>query len=335
MNRKKFMQTFKDKSIKIEFFIKWEMLLLYIFIIFNLFFIFNNPYYLSSRSIFEASFIFIEQGIVALIMTFIIITKNIDISVASIMSLSSVSMAYLFKSGLNIWVSVIIGLTIGLLCGMINGVIITKLNMPSIIVTLGTYSLYRGISYAIMGDKAVTGFPSSFSYIGQGYIGGMIPFSLIVFIIFFILASLILHKTFFGRKVYAIGSNVQVAFASGILVKKIQLILFSISGFISGLAGILLTSRIGNTRPSIALGFEFVIITIVILGGISFSGGVGNMLGVMFSLILIASIRYGLGLYNITGEMMLVVTGSLLIGSILLNNILKNILSKKLLKIHK
>jgi len=327
------MEIIKNKSVKLDFFIKWEMLLLYIFIIFNVVFIFDNPYYLNGRNFLEVSFLFMEQGILALITAFIIITKNIDLSIASTMSLSSVVMGYLFNTGLNIWIAVIIGLVVGLVCGFLNGIIITKLNMPSIIVTLGTYTLYRGISYIILGDSNIIGFPKSFLFIGQGYIGGVFPFPLMVFLIIFVIAALILHKSSFGRMIYAMGLNVNTAFASGVPVKRIQLILFSASGFLSALAGIFLTARIDNTRPSIALGYEFLIITTVILGGVLMSGGVGGMAGVFISIVLIACIRYGLGLYNITPEMMLVVTGSLLIGSLLLNNALNNILNRRLLRI--
>lgn len=316
----------KRLSIKSTF-LKWEWLLVGLFIVFNIIIIPITPYYLDVRNIFDMTFIFIEKGLVALIMTFIIITGNIDLSVASMMSLSSVVMATTYQAGINIWVAAIVGILVGALCGFLNGFIITRLGLPAIIITLATYSLYRGISYVILGDQAVSGFTQKFSYLGQGYVGNSpVPFALVVFILLAIIAAMVLHKTVFGRMVYAIGFNEKAALASGIPVNKVKLLLFTLSGVMSGIAGMFITSRIGNTRPNIATGFELEIITIVILGGVMITGGIGNMWGVLISLILIGTIRYGLGLHNVPGQVMVVVTGSLLIISILINNIMQRFL---------
>lgn len=307
------------------FFSRWETMLFLIFLIFNIIMSFITPYYLNAQSILDMTFIFMEKGLVALIMTLIIITGNIDLSVASIMSLSSVVMAVSFQSGINIWLSVLIGVLAGTFCGFLNGFIVTRLSLPSMIITLATFSFYRGISYVILGDKAVSGFTDKFTYLGQGYIGSTkIPFPLVVFIVMAIIFSLILHKTFMGRMIYAIGWNENACFASGIPVKKIKLILFTISGFISSMAAMFLTARIGNTRPNLATGFELEIITIVILGGVMISGGIGNMPGVIISIFLIGTIRYGLGLNNVPGQIMLIISGALLILSILINNAIKS-----------
>jgi rhamnose transport system permease protein len=181
----------------------------------------------------------------------------------------------------------------------------------------------------ILGDEAVSGFTEKFAYLGQGYIGNTyFPFPLVIFLALAVILGLVLHKTVFGRMIYAMGWNENACFASGIQVNRIKLLLFALSGTISGIAGVFITSRIGNTRPNIATGFELEIITIVILGGVLISGGVGNMWGVFISIILIGTIRYGLGLNNIPGQVMLVITGSLLIGSILLNNLIKKFLNE-------
>jgi rhamnose transport system permease protein len=311
-------------------FMQWEFLLLLIFLVFNTIMSQTSPYYLNTWNLFDMTFIFSEKAIVAMIMTFIIITGNIDISVASIMGLSSVSMAALFAGGANIWVAVLFGLAIATLCGLLNGLIITKLELPSMIITLAMFSFYRGIAYVILGDQAVSGFPKSFSYLGRGYIGDSpVPFVLVVFLILAIIMGLILHKTRFGRMLYSIGWNEQTCFASGIPVKKIKLLLFTLSGLFSGVAAMFLTSRIGNTRPNIATGFELEIITIVILGGVMITGGVGKMWGVVLSIFLIGTIRYGLGLHNVPGQFMLLVSGALLILSILINNIIKRYVTLK------
>ena len=326
------LSTKKQFSLK-SLLIQWEFLLFVIFLVFNIVMSQTTPYYLNVWNIFDMTFIFSEKAIVALIMAFIIITGNIDISVASMMGLSSVSMAVLFQAGLNVWVALLIGVGIGTFCGFLNGLIITRLELPAIIITLAMFSFYRGIAYVILGDQAVTGFPQSFSYLGQGYIGDTpVPFVLVFFLVLALIMGLILHKTRFGRSLYAIGWNEKTAYASGIPVKKIKLLLFTLSGLFAAVASMFLTSRIGNTRPNIATGFELEIITIVILGGVMITGGVGKMWGVILSIFLIGTIRYGLGLHNVPGQFMLIVAGSLLIMSILVNNVIKQYVAVKSLK---
>ena len=328
------MTTTKKKRASIKsLFTQWEFLLLVLFLAFNIVMGMTTDYYLDVWNLFDMTFVFSEKAIVALIMAFIIITGNIDLSVASIMGLSSVTMAVSFQAGLNIWVAVCIGLAVGTLCGFINGLIITKLELPAIIITLATYSFYRGIAYVILGDQAVSGFPKSFSYLGRGYIGDTpVPFVLVVFMALAIIMGFILHKTRFGRTIYALGWNEQTCYASGIPVKKIILLLFTLSGVFAAVAGLFLTARIGNTRPNIATGFELEIITIVILGGVMITGGIGKMWGVVLSIFLIGTIRYGLGLHNIPGQFMLIIAGSLLIISILVNNAIKQYVTVSSLK---
>jgi rhamnose transport system permease protein len=301
--------------------VQWEVMLLALFLVFNLYMSLTTPHYLNVRNLFDMTPTFSEKAIVALVMTFIIITGNIDISVGSIMALSSVTMAALFDSGLNVWAAALAGICVGTACGVLNGLVITKLRISAVIVTLATFSLYRGIACVILGDQAVSGFPESFSYLGCGYLGGIVPLVLVVFVILAVIMGLVLHKTTFGRTVYAIGSNERTCHASGIRVRRITLLLFALSGCMSAVAAMFLTARIGNTRPNIAKGFELEIITIVILGGVMITGGVGRMWGVILSIFLVGTIRYGLGLHNVPGQLMLIVIGSLLIVSILVNNV--------------
>ena len=323
----------KTQAYSKTLFIQWEFLLLLLFLGFNLVMSLITPNYLNVSNLFDMTFIFAEKAIVALIMTFIIITGNIDLSVASIMGLSSVTMAVLFQAGVNIWLAVLLGVGVGTFCGWLNGFIITKLELPSMIITLATFSLYRGIAYVILGDQAVTGFPQAFAYLGGGYLGNTpVPFVLVVFIALAIVAGLILHYTRFGRMIYALGWNERTCYASGIPVKRMKLVLFTVSGFLSALAAMFLTARIGNTRPNLATGFELEIITIVILGGVMITGGVGKLWGVILSIFLIGTIRYGLGLHNIPGPFMLVVAGGLLILSILVNNLIKEYVEARSLR---
>jgi rhamnose transport system permease protein len=317
-----------------SFVVQWEFILLLIFILFNFAMSFTHSNYLRITNLFDTTFIFSEKALVALIMTFIIVTGNIDISVASMMGLSSVVLATLFRAGMNIWLASLVGLGVGTFCGFLNGFIITRVRLPALIITLANFSFYRGIAYVILGDEAVSGFPESFLYLGRGYIGNSpVPFILVFFIVLAVIAGVILHRTRFGRTIYAMGWNENTCYASGIPVDRIKLLLFTVSGFMAGLAAVFITSRIGNTRPNIATGFELEIITIVILGGVMITGGVGKMWGVFLSIFLVGTIRYGLGLHNIPGQYMLIVTGSLLIISILMNNLIVSYVERRYLRV--
>lgn len=309
---------------KKPFFSQWEFILLSIFIVFNAAMSFSHPYYLRVTNLFDMTFIFSEKALVALMMAFVIITGNIDISVASTMGLSSVVIAVFFRAGVNIWFAALLGILVGTMCGMFNGLIITKLKLPAIIITLANYTFFRGIAYVILGDQAVSGFPKPFLYLGRGYIGNSpVPFVLVFFLVLAAAAGIILHRTKIGRITYALGWNEKVCKASGINAERFKMLLFTFTGLMAGVAAVFITSRIGNTRPNIATGFELEIITIVIFGGVSINGGIGKMWGVVLSIFLIGTIRYGLGLHNIPGQYMLIVTGGLLIVSIIVNNIIK------------
>jgi len=233
-------------------------------------------------------------------------------------ALSSVFMGMAAANGAETPVLLVIGLLSGLAMGAFNGFLITRFNIPSIAVTLGTMSLYRGIAYAILGDQAYTKFPAGFDFFGQGYIGDSpVPFSLVLFAVLALVAGFILHRTSFGRQTYAIGSNLQSAKFSGVPVARVRFIIFSATGLLCGLASIILTSRILSTRPNMGTGLEFEAITIVILGGIAITGGEGTMVGVILSTFVLGFLKFGMALVNIPGRVMNVVTGGLLVFAIL------------------
>ncbi|OQY38095.1 branched-chain amino acid ABC transporter permease [Candidatus Atribacteria bacterium 4572_76] len=296
---------------------QWEIILLFIFIIVIIINSNLSPYFLDYTNLMNTTFNFIEKAIIALPMIFVIICGDIDISVASIIALSSVFMGMASQAGVNTLGLVAIGLFSGTTAGFLNGFIITKFGIPAIAVTLGSMSLFRGIAYVILGDKAFTKYPASFAFFGQEYIGNtMIPFELVLFFILAIIFGTILHKTTFGRKVFAIGNNSTAAHFSGIPVNRIRLIIFAVTGLCSGLASILLTSRIGSTRPNIAYGWELEIITTVVLGGVAITGGKGNIFGVIISIFIIGFL------------IMNIVVGLLLILAIMLPELLKRLKPK-------
>lgn len=309
---------------------QWEVTLLFIFFIIIIINSNLSPYFLDYTNLMNTTFNFMEKAIIALPMIFVIICGDIDISVASIIALSSVFMGMASHAGVNTFGLVAIGLFAGLVAGFLNGFVITKFGIPAIAVTLGSMSLFRGIAYVILGDKAFTKYPSSFAYFGQGYIGNtMIPFELILFLILAIIFGIILHRTTMGRKVFAIGNNSTTASFSGIPVNKIRLIIFTVTGLCSGLASILLTSRIGSTRPNIASGWELEIITTVVLGGVAITGGKGNIFGVVISIFIIGFLKFGMGLINVPGKVMTIIIGFLLVLAIMLPELLKRLKPKK------
>ncbi len=284
-----------------------------------------SPYFLNVQNLSRASSDFMEIGLMMLPMVLIIITGNIDLSVASNMGMSASLMGLLHNLGVNIWLAVLAGLALGTLGGLLNGYLISRVKLPALVVTLGTYALFRGIAYGFLGDQAARDYPAAFNYIGQGHIFPLVPFSVALFLILAIIFTLVLHRTTFGRYLFSIGNNENATIYSGVPVARIKLIIFSISGFISAMAGMVLAARFGSTRPDIGTGLELTVITAAVLGGVDINGGTGTMWGAALSLLLIGLMRFGMGLINIQGQVQGVVIGLVLIFSILLPNIARNL----------
>ena len=179
-------------------------------------------------------------------------------------------------------------------------------------------SLFRGLSFIILGDKAYTGYPASFAYFGQGYVWWVFSFEFVLFAVFAVIYGVLLHKTNFGRAVYAIGNNQTAALFSGVRVGRVKFILFLLTGLMAGIASICLTSRLGSTRPSIALGWELEVVTMVVLGGVSILGGSGTIPGVVLAAFIMGMVTFGFGLLNVPGIVMSIFIGVLLISVIAL-----------------
>ncbi|MDR7319396.1 ABC transporter permease [Brevibacillus nitrificans] len=303
------------------FFLQWEWMLVLIFILVNVINANLSPYYLNADSLRDATMTFLDKAFIVLPMVFIIILGDIDISVASIVALSSVVMADLYTMGVPMELAVVICLAVGTLCGYVNGLLITRFKeLSAVIVTLATMIIYRGIAYILLEDQAAGKFPEWFKFLGWGYVGS-VPFILIVFAVFAVIFALFLHKTTFGRRVYAMGSNLTASQFSGIQVDKIKILVFTLAGLMSAVTALFLTSRMGSTRPNIATGYELDVIAMVVLGGISTSGGKGRMIGAILAIFLIGFLRYGLGLVNIPAQMLLVIIGLLLILAVMVPNL--------------
>lgn len=320
LNRK--IQSEKEFNLK-DFFLQWEWLLLLIFIAIHIMNSQLSPYYLNTYTLLDATMTFLDKAFIALSMTFVIIFGDIDISVGSTVALSSVIMAVLYNAGLSMPLAIISCLLVGITAGFINGILIVKFKeLSAVIVTLSTMILYRGIAYIILEDQAAGGFPMWFNFLGWGYIKNLIPVILIAFVIAAVIFYLLLHKTTFGRKIFAIGNNDVASLFSGVKVDKIKLIVFTLNGFMAALAALFLTSKMGSTRPNIASGYELDVIAMVVLGGVSTSGGKGRMIGVLLSIFIIGYLRYGLGLVNVPSQVILIIIGALLILSVLVSNLL-------------
>lgn len=296
----------------------WEVLLLALAVAIFVANSFASPYFLDPWNLSDATFNFTEKAMIAFPMALLIISGEIDLSVAAIIALASTAMGFALQLGADTPALVAIGLGTGLICGAINGLLVTRLGLPSIVATIGTMSLFRGIAYIVLGDKAYTGYPGSFAYFGQGYVGWVISFEFVLFWALAAAFAVLLHATSFGRAIYAIGNNPTAALFSGIRVARVKFLLFVLTGLLAGLAAVCLTSRLGSTRPSIALGWELEIVTMVVLGGVSILGGSGSIVGVVIAAFVLGMVTFGFGLLNVPGIVMSIFIGFLLIAVIAL-----------------
>ena len=300
----------------------WEAILLVVAVAVFVANAFASPYFLNAWNLSDATFNFTEKAMIALAMAMLIIAGEIDLSVASIIALASTAMGLAMTAGFATPLLVLVGLVTGLACGAFNGGLVAGLGLPSIVVTIGTMSLFRGISYIVLGDKAFTGYPEAFAFFGQGYVGWVVSFELALFGVAAVVFHVLLHRTSFGRSIFAIGNNPTAALFSGIRVARVRFILFLLTGVMSGIAAICLTSRLGSTRPSIATGMELEVVTMVVLGGVSILGGSGSIAGVVIAAVIMGMVTFGFGLLNVPGIVMSIFLGLLLIAVIALPRLL-------------
>lgn len=307
----------------------WQSLLFLVAVAIFILNCFATPYFLSPWSLSDATFNFTEKALIALAMALVIISGEIDLSVAAIIAFSSTMMGLALQFGVGTPGLVAVGILTGLICGAFNGVLVTGLGLPSIVVTIGTMSFFRGLSFIVLGDQAYKGYPSNFAFFGQGYVWWVISFEFVLFLIMAVLFYILLHRTNFGRWVFVIGNNPVAAEFSGVRVRRIKLILFCLTGIMSGIAAVLLTSRLGSTRPSIAQGWELEVITMVVLGGVSILGGAGSIIGVVLAAFIMGLVTFGLGLLNVPGIVMSIVIGGLLIAVIALPILARRLQQRK------
>jgi len=303
----------------------WEGLLLVCLLVVVAYNVTSVPGFTSGQNLTNMFQLGIEKAIVVLVMAFVIINGEIDLSVASMMGMSAALMAYLFEQGVGMELSIVLALLMGALGGLFNGFFVAVLGLPSLAVTLATYIGFRGIARLLVEDRSIGGFPEWLDQLGQqGLIGGLTA-SIVIYVVLAVVAVILLHLTGFGRYTYVIGNSAAVARFSGVRVARVKLIIFTMSGLVAALAGVLIAARLGAVRASTAEGFELDIITVVLLGGVSIFGGSGTMVGVLLSTILVLIIRNGLVLAGITGNTQTGVIGLLLIVSVLLPNMAEEV----------
>ena len=303
----------------------WEGVLLVLLIGIVIFNSSMTPHYLQVQNQINLFQLHIEKIIIALIMTFIIINGEIDISVASVMALAGCVMGYLFEKGLPFELCVLAGLLTGVLTGAFNGFMVAYAKMTSLIVTLSGLIGYRGLAHVLLENRSVGNFPEWFDRLGQRPIFGPFPFALMIFFVLLIVALVILQWSGAGRYVFVIGNNSEVARYSGVNVRRVKMALFIVSGLVAAFAGLLLAARLGSIRGDTAIGTELEVITMVLLGGVSIFGGTGSLYGVLLSILIILNLRNGMGLLNVPGENQTGVIGALLILSVLGPNIVQGI----------
>ena len=304
--------------------LRWEALLVVLIFAAGVWSTTLSPFFLHRANLLDLTTPYAYLGIMAFGLTFVVVAGEIDISVASTMTVSAVSFAQLWHAGVNVWLASLVGLLIAAGLGLVNGVLIAILNLPSLAVTLGTLAAYRGLAYVILGGSARSEFPTAFTNIGGGYIHNELPYALLVLIGTAIVLGVVLHSTRFGRYLYTIGANREASRFSGVPDTRVRVSIFVLSGLTAGVAGIVYLGYFGSVQADAASGSELItVVTAVVLGGVDIFGGAGTMVGVFLALILVAELRNGMQLANVGGAAQDIVVGGLLLGAILAGNVVR------------
>jgi rhamnose transport system permease protein len=305
---------------------RWELFLAAVLVAVFFVNISLSEFYLSERNFVNMFQLSIEKLIVVVVMTFVIINGEIDLSVASVMAFAACVLAALHEAGgVPFELAALIALAAATAAGAIQGAFVAYMGLPSLVVTLAGLIGWRGAGRILVEDRSIGDFPEWFENLGQEPVFGRVTFAIVFFAVFIVVAGIVLHKTAFGRAVFVIGNSASVARYSGLNVARDKMALLTASGFFAGLAGVLFAARLGSIRGDLAVGFELDIITIVLLGGVSIFGGSGTMVGVALSILVVLNIRNGLGLGNIDQNTQTGAIGVLLILAVLIPNFLARV----------
>lgn len=301
---------------------RWEVLLVVLILVCGVWSWTLSPFFLQRANLLDLLTPYIFLGLLAFGLMFVLVIGEIDISGCSMMAASAAVFAWLVHGGTNVWLAAAAVLGVATLLGLVNGLLVGILNLPSLAVTLGTLATYRGLAYVILRGNVRTGFQPTFVQIGGGYISNELPISLLVFFGFAIGLGLLLQTTRFGRYLYTIGSNREAARYSGIAVTRMRVSVFVLSGLMAGFAAIIYLGFFDSVEADAASASELMaVITIVVLGGVSIFGGSGSVVGVLLSCVLVAEIRNGMQLASISSYVQDIVVGGLLITAIAVGNL--------------
>jgi ribose transport system permease protein len=284
-----------------------------ILVILMVFFSAMNRIFLTPNNLFNVARQISMLGIASVGMAFVLLLGGIDLSVGSLISLVNIVTAwFMVKAEMHPLPACIVSLAMAASIGFLNGWIIANIKMPPIIVTLASMTILEGLTFIICGGFPIFGFPQSFTVIGQGYLGP-VPIPVIVMVAILAIGAFILNETFFGRWFYAVGGNEEAANLSGINVKRVKYLVYTLSGFFAGIAGIVMLSRANSGQALAGKGFEFDVITAVVLGGVSVSGGSGKISNVVAGVFILGILSNGMVLMNVTQFSQMVIKGAVLL----------------------
>lgn len=320
----------RKPSVK-DLLIRWEFLLIVIFLGVNIMNASLSPFYLDTYNLFTNINNFLVKAYIALPMAFVLLLGDIDLSVGGNVCLSATMLGIVYNATNNIWLGILACLATGILCGALNGVILTKFTeLAPMIVTLATNIIYRGLSEKILGDGATAGM-SNVDWFGKLFYGrvGVVPYMFIIFCVLAVTFGLVMHKTIFGRHMFAIGENKKAAAYAGVKVEKVRMLVFILTGFMCGFAAVFYCANLGSVKSNVAEGFELEAISMCVLGGISTAGGKGTMVGAVIAIFIIGLLRYGLGLINLSGQTIRIILGALLIAVVLFPTVREAIQNRK------
>ncbi len=310
------MMSVKEESRIMQFANKFKSAIGLIVLVTALSFLSN--YFLTMHNLINVTRQVSINAILAFGMTFVILTGGIDLSVGSILALSSVVTAGLLDSGLSLGFVIIIGLAVGTILGLANGILVAKGKMQPFIVTLGTMTIARGLTLIYSDGRPISGFNEAFRFLGAGHIFG-IPVPVVIMFLLLALSYIVLKKTPFGRYVFAIGGNEKATKLSGINNDRIKIGVYAISGLLSSISGIILASRLNSAQPTAGTGYELDAIAAVVLGGTSLSGGQGGIVGTIIGALIIGILNNGLNLLNVSSFYQLVAKGAVILIAIFLD----------------
>lgn len=277
-----------------------------------------SPHFLSAQNMLSASRFYVETGLIALGMTLVIVTGGIDLSVGSTLALVSVLIGFTYAAGVPLVLAIVLGLVAGAFAGFVNGFVTTVFGIHPLAVTLGTLALYGGLALAVSGGGAVSTFPDWFALFGQTYLGP-VPAQLVVFVVLAVVIGVLLGKTTFGRRVFALGASMRATTFSGTSARRVVILVYTLTGLLAAIASVVYTSRVSTARADAGTGMELAVIAAVVLGGASIRGGRGTVLGTVLGVLIIGILRNGLTISGVPGTWSSLVLGVVLLAAVYVN----------------